>query len=161
MDVVLCQIKDRLLQTLYAFNDFVHPSFDIQMHISRYLIIPAPCGMELTAGITDLFNQSMFDIHMDILTGDRKLGNTIFVILKDCRQSIRDLPPLVVSDDPLFSQHCRVCYTSCYIHFNQRIIKMDGRVELVHPFNGFTLESAAPCLFSHRVSLHCPTWISL
>ena len=48
------------------FNEINGCVANPEAHVCRHLIIPAPGGVQLLAGGTDFFNESSFDIHVDV-----------------------------------------------------------------------------------------------
>jgi len=73
------------------FNEINGGVANPEAHVCRYLIIPAPGGVQLLAGGTDFFNESSFDIHVDVFERGIPLEFTGVNFTLDGFEATRDL----------------------------------------------------------------------
>ena len=85
---------------------------DIHAHIQGHLVIAAPAGMELLAGLSDPFDQMGLHEAVDILIAVFKDQRAFFNIHQDPAQAAADPVRFLLADDPLPSQHGGVGYAA-------------------------------------------------
>lgn len=101
----------------------------------------------------DAFDQTCFNIHVDIFEGDGKFDFILLHIRKNAIQTSADLLGLLLIDNTLARQHLRMCFGPPDVIGIQTLLKADRGGELLYKFICRLGEAPTPELLTHSKSL--------
>jgi hypothetical protein len=126
---------------IYPVNRFTNPKSEI----GNNLIIPASRRMQFSPNIADHFNQSVFDVHVNIFKFNIERKLVVFDSSPDFKKSFLDLMKFLRSENSNITKHSGVSDGTANVHRVKATVNTDtfGKQldSAVCPFS----ENSTPC----------------
>ena len=126
--------------------DAVDGSPAVEPQIGGHLVVAAPRGVQLAAGVAEAVSQGRLNVEMDIFLGGGELELAVSDLPADLLERLRDRVGLGHRHQAARGQHPRVGDRAVDVVVGQATIERDALGECLDPLVGRLTKHAAPCL---------------
>jgi hypothetical protein len=142
--MLLSQKNQRALEIDSGLIDQPYLCPGVHPKIERYLIVPAPPGVQLARNILYPVSKELLDIHVYVFTADVELDGSSLDIIRDALKPCYDGSRITNRDDPALAQHPGVRDAPANVILPQARVETYGRIELVHKFGRLLIKPTTP-----------------
>ena len=129
--IFLRLLHNGLDHRLHQIGNFINLASQIHPDIQSDLVVTASGGVELFAHISNTLGKHLLHKHMNIFAGWIDHQHTGVQILQNALQTVDQKICIILRDDTLTGQHCRVGHRAGDIFFIHSGIKPDRRIKII------------------------------
>ena len=144
LHMLLGQVQQDLAQMEELASDLLELVLEVEVHVSRHLVITRAGCMEFAGHWTDFFGQQGLHVHMDVFINHIKADLSRLVFLQELGQAGLDGLGFVCVNNPGLSQHLDMGQTALEIIGGQAVVKADTGSKFLYPAFQRSLKTAAP-----------------
>ena len=144
--------RQRHLQGMQLAVDVVDGVAHPEAEIRRHLVVAGAGGVQPSGGLADQLGEARFHVHVDVFQRARKFEAALRDFRRDKVQARDDLRGVLARNDALIGQHAGMRPGAGDVLGRQRLVKIDGGVDLLHDRVRRLAEPAAPHPVRHNPS---------